>query len=284
MSEPTTKAQIDIKARCFYLACVFIFGVRFASNSLFSQLSSPVLIDPSIDNTYWVLHWLNIPYLTTHSLVWSALLDVLIFLLPVMASIVSGRQIYAVAFSLLVFIYQITYSTYATHHYHSLIAILVLSVPFWFGPGRRFTFLWEAGRYYFFFIFSSAALWKLSRGAIWDSGQMSSILMAQHAQTIYEYPSSMLTHFHSYLIAHPVLARLFLISAFIMQLSFLGGFFTKKYDKIYILLFIAFFVVNYPLMQIKDIEIFIFILALLDWDKIGNKIKIPIPTTESKTA
>jgi hypothetical protein len=270
MSEPTIQAQIDIRARYFYLLCVLIFAIRFASSCLFSQLSQPVLIGPGIDNTYWAFHWLGIPYLATHSVVWSAVLDILLFLLPVIASIVSGRRIFAFLFTLLAFTYQITYSTYATHHYHSLIGILVLSVPFWAGPGRRFTFLWEAARYYFFFIFSSAALWKLSRGTVWDSGHISSVLMAQHVQAIYEYPASMLTRFHSYLICHAGVARLFFLAGFLVQLSFLGGFFTKKYDKVYMALFIAFFAMNYLVMGIYDLEILIFLLVLLDWDKIGR--------------
>ena len=54
MSEPVTQAQIDIRARYFYLGCVLIFAMRFVSSTLFSQLSQPVLIDPGIDNTYWL--------------------------------------------------------------------------------------------------------------------------------------------------------------------------------------------------------------------------------------
>jgi len=271
MSEPVTQAQIDIRARYFYLGCVLIFAVRFVSSTLFSQLSQPVLIDPGIDNTYWLFHWLGIPHTVTHSVLWSAVLDILIFLLPIMASLIPGRRIVAFLFTVLVSIYQITYSTYAIHHYHSLLGVLFLSVPFWFGSGQRFTFVWEAARYYFFFIFSSAALWKLSSGALWEPSQMQAILMSQHAQTIYEYPDSMLTHFHSYLIAHADIARLFLLAGFAIQLSFFGGFFTKKFDRLYLALFVAFFIMNYFLMNIISFELFIFCLVLLDWDKIAHQ-------------
>ena len=284
MSEPITQGQIDIRARYFYLGCVLIFAIRFASSCLFSQLSQPVLIYPDVDNTYWLFHWLGIPYLVTHSVIWSAVLDILLFLIPIIASLVSGRRLFAILFTLLAVTYHITFSTYSKHQYHSLIGILVLSIPFWAGPGRRFTFLWEAARYYLFFIFSSAALWKLSRGAILNSGHMSSVLMAQHVQTIYEYPSSLFTHLHSYLISHAGLARLIFLIGFILQLSFLGGFFTKRYDRIYLVLFIAFFAMNYLVMQIFDLEIFIFLLVLLDWDKIEKKIKNPIPASEPLTA
>ena len=271
MSEPVTQTQIDIRARYFYLGCVLIFALRFISGTLFSQLSQPVLIDPGIDNTYWLSHWLGIPHTVTHSVLWSAVLDILIFLLPIMASLIPGRRIVAFLFTVLVSIYQVTYSTYAMHHYHSLLGVLFLSVPFWFGPGQRFSFLWEAARYYFFFIFSSAAVWKLSSGALWEPGQMQAILMSQHAQTIYDYPDSTLTHFHSYLIAHAGVARLFLLAGFAIQFSFFGGFFTRKFDRTYLILFIAFFIMNYFLMNIVSIELFIFGIVLLDWDKIESK-------------
>jgi hypothetical protein len=127
--------------------------------------------------------------------------------------------------------------------------------------------LWEAARYYFFFIFSSAALWKLSTGALWESGQMSSILMAQHVQGIYDYPATLATHFHSWLIVHGGVASGLLVAGFAIQLSFFGGFFTKKYDRIYLLLFVTFFALNYLLMHVVSIELFIFCLVLLDWDK-----------------
>jgi hypothetical protein len=270
MSESITQTQIDLRARYFYLGCVAIFVIRFASSTLFSQLSQPVLIDPGIDNTYWLFHWLGIPHIVTHSILWSAVLDILIFVLPLMASVISGRRIIALLFTVLVGVYQVTYSTYAMHHFHSLIGVLFLSIPFWF-RGDRFTFVWEAARYYFFFIFSSAALWKLSSGSLWDTAQMSSILMAQHAQAIYEYPDSMLTHFRSYLIVHTGIAHFFMLAGFLIQCSFFGGFFTRRFDRFYLFLFLLFFAMNYLLMNIISIELFIFCLVLLDWNKIESK-------------
>ena len=137
--------------------------------------------------------------------------------------------------------------------------------------GQRFSILWDAARYYFFFIFASASIWKLSTGALWHPGQMSTILMAQHAQSIYESPTSFFSQFHSYLIAHAGIAQIFLWAGFLIQFSFLGGFFTRKYDRVYLALFLTFFVINYLLMQIVSLDLFIFCLVLLDWNKIEKK-------------
>lgn len=279
MSNPATQQQIDIKARYFYLGCVLIWAIRFAANTLFSQLSQPVLINPGIDNTYWLFHWLGIPYKVTHSVVWSAVLDILIFVLPIASSVIVRRRLIAILFTVLVLVYQITYSTYAIHHYHDLIGVLFLSIPFWFGPGIRFTYLWQAARYYFFFIFASASLWKLSTGALWHKGQMQAILMAQHAQTLSEYPYWWLSHLRSYLIANPQTAWFILLAGFLIQLSFWGGFFTKKFDRFYLVLFLCFFAFNYVVMGIVSYNLFIFCLVLFNWQAIEMHQQKAVQTT-----
>jgi hypothetical protein len=271
MSDTITQWQINLRARYFYGACLFLFTIRFASSTLFSQLSQPVLISPDIDNTYWIMHWLGIPHLTTHSAILASLLDISLFFLPIIASILPGRRIYAIAYTILIFIYQITISTYSIHHYHGLIGVLFLSIPFWFGQGERFVILWQAVRYYIFFIFSSAAVWKLLNGGLWDSHQMQHILMAQHAQYIYDSPASLTSQIASYLISQPLVSQAILIAGFVLQASFIGGFFTRRLDRIYLILFINFFVVNYLVMHIFSVELLILCLVLLDWEKIEQK-------------
>jgi hypothetical protein len=271
MSSTITPAQVDIRARYFYLASVLIFGIAFLSNALFSQLSQPVLIYPGIDNTYWLFHYLGIPHRVTHSVLWSAVLDIFLFLVPVTASLISRRQVYAVVFTFLVLVYQVTLSTYSIHHYHSLVGVLFLSVPFWFKPGERFTFTWEAVRYYFFFIFASASLWKICRGSAFDPHQLSNILMAQHAQYMYDYPDSIFTQMYAYLISHYQVSFAMMFTVVLVQLGFLGGFFTKKYDRIYFVLLIVFCLLNYIVMHVYSFDLLIFLLVLLDWDKVEQR-------------
>jgi hypothetical protein len=257
---------VNRKARYYYFACMAIFFYRFLSNTLFSQLGQPVLIHPGLDPMYWVMHLLGIPYAATHSLLGPALLDMLLFLMPVMAILLpDSRRIYAILFSILVLIYQFTYSTFAMHHYHGLVAVLVMSVPFWFAPAGRFERVWDGARYYLFFMFSSAALWKLGRGSELDTHQFSNILMAQYAQYLYDYPTGLFTTWVGYLIAHPSISYLFLLAGLGLQLSFIGGFITKRYDRVYLLLLFGFVIFNYVLMHILLLEILPMGLLLLDY-------------------
>jgi hypothetical protein len=261
MNNILTKEQIDKRAVYFYVACMAIFAYRFLSNTLFSQLIQPVLINPSIDNTYWLLHLLGIPYFTTHSVIGSAFLDLLLFALPVVVIMTPQRRPFAVLFTILAVIYQVTISTYSMHHYHSLIGLIILSVPFWF-EGQRFTMLWQAARYYLFFIFTSAAIWKLCRGSVFVEGDMSTILMSQHAQYLYDYPSAYLAQIRSYLISHPQQSQWLLIGTMLMQLSFAGGFLTRRFDRFYIAMTILFFTANFVVMHIFSFELLILCFAL----------------------
>lgn len=267
----TTQAQIDLRARYFYLGSAAVLVLSFLSNVLFSQLSRPVLIDPGIDNTYWLIHWLGIPQAVTHSILWSAVLDLALFFSALAGAAISHRRMYAILFSVLLFIWHITLSTYSMHHYHTFVGMLVLSVPFWCGAGERFTILWEAARYYFFFMFASAGLWKLTRGAVFDPLQMVNILKAQHAQYLYDYPDGVFAPLYTNLISHPGLSQGILISMMFIQLTFLGGFFTKRFDRIYLYIFIIFIAMNYLVMHISSLPLLVFALVLIDWDKIAQK-------------
>lgn len=267
----TTQAQIDLRARYFYLGSAAVLVLGFLSNVLFSELSRPVLIDPGIDNTYWLIHCLGIPRAVTHSVFGSPLLDLALFFSALSAAAISCRRVYAILFSILLFIWQITLSTYSLHHYHTLVGMLVLSIPFWFGAGERFTMLWEATRYYFFFMFASAGLWKLTRGAIFDPHQMVAILKAQHAQYLFDYPDGLFAPLYTYLISHAGLSQAILISMMVIQLSFLGGFFTRRLDRIYLYIFILFIAMNYIVMHISSLPLLVFVLVLIDWERAAPK-------------
>ena len=262
MNDAMTDIQIEKRARYFYVACLAIFGYRLLSSTLFSQLSQPVLIQPSIDNTYWLFHWLGIPHAATHFMLWSAILDFLLFLLPVMAIMSKQRRLFAILFTLLVIAYQITISTYSIHHYHGLVGVMVLSLPFWSSSRERFAYLWQGARYYFFFIFFSAAIWKIGRGSIFYSHEMSNILMAQHAQYMSDYPTTYMTAFYAYLISHTAIAQCLFWATVLLQFSFVGGFITKRYDKFYIGLTLLFVLANYAIMAIPSFDLLAFCIVL----------------------
>jgi hypothetical protein len=154
-----------------------------------------------------------------------AVLQILLFLLPVAASMVSARRIYAILFSLIVLVYRVTFGTYAANHYHSRGGTF-LSIPFWFAAGQRFGLTWQAVRYYFLLCSHLPPSGSYAANLAFDPHQMSHMLTAQHAQHMYDYPDSIFTQLHSYLIAHYRVSSALLLTMVLVQLSFVGGFFT----------------------------------------------------------
>jgi hypothetical protein len=88
--------------------------------------------------------------------------------------------------------------------------LIIISITFWTADEARHQRLWEAARYYFLFVMASAALWKLFRGAPFQSDQMVNILKAQHAQYFAEHGTSGLSAFYQYLFKTMLLRNAFI--------------------------------------------------------------------------
>ena len=251
----------------FYGAVMLIYAYRFLSNSLLGNFVGAPLQNPSIDNTFWLFHLLKIPNFFTANSVVSSIFDLLLLFLPISCILLSKRKIAAILFTVFYTIYFIVFNTYAVHHYHSLMGIVMLSIPFWFIENEeRFELVWEGIRYYFLFIMLSAAFWKVSRDGVYHFDQMVNILKAQHTQYLFENPNGFFTSFYYYLIQNEVIAYILLLCGLVIELCFLIGFFTRQYDKLLLVLGICFFVINYFITGIVNIEIAILLLTLIDWN------------------
>ena len=269
MKTEATFSNYEMRVRYFYIAVIVILFFHFFSNVLFSELGTPALVNPSIDNFYWLFQYVGLHKLFTQSVFLPAIGDISIAILTLLCVFsTSYRAIWTVSFTLLFGIYCITFNTFSGHHYHGLMGILFLSVTFWFKPGLRFELLWEAARYYFLFLFSSAAFWKICRGSIFEENQFSNILKSQHAQYLYQHTTSYQSSIYQYLISHASISHWVLIGAVVLQLCFFVGFFTKKYDHTLFLLALFFSVLNFFIMGIFSFELIVMGMTLLDFENI----------------
>ena len=273
--------------REFQIKAYFVFGVamyicfyHLISNAMLAQMQQPTFI---FDETEWVYQWYKaagIPqFITSHSVL-SSVFDISLLVFTV-GFLLSKRRIFAVLFSLVAFNYFMTYNMVTGHHYHGLVGLLVISVPFWFRSEQRFNFSWEAVRYYFLYIFSSAGLWKVLRGSAFYHDQLSNILKSQQINLLLQNPNNYKAHLAQYLISHTNVSHIVLLVNVALQLSFAIGFFTKKFDRVLFALAITFVVANFMVMGILSMELLILNLTLLDWEKIESYlIKKEIVTVE----
>jgi hypothetical protein len=270
MKTETSLTNYEMRVRYFYIAVIVILFFHFFANVLFSEIGRPALVNPSIDNFYWVFQYLGLHQLFTHSVFLPAIGDMTIATLTLLCVFSNSyRTIWTVLFTILFCIYIVTFNTFSGHHFHGLVGVLFLSVAFWFKPGARYERVWEAARYYFLFIFSSAAIWKIARGSVFVNDQFSNILKSQHAQYLFQYSDGMFASVYRFLILNSSASHLLLIAAVLLQLSFITGFFTKKHDHKLFLLAILFSFFNFFVMHIFSFELMVMGIALLDFENIS---------------
>lgn len=247
-----------------WLLVIFIY--RFFSDSLLHQLQQPVLITPEIDNTYWLFHYLQVPEWLTQNHGAAMLFDSVLFALIMGCIFYSGIRILPLMLLVLLWTYFIVFNTFAGHHYY-YVGFLFVIIPFLAREKKNHDLLFDAVRYLFCFLYTSSGLYKLIRGVPFNPEQMQSILMNDNASEIYHNPES----FHSdailYFIQHPSLSQTIFICAMLIELSFLLGLFTKKYDLWLLLGLTVFHTGNYFMTGIPFLEQSVIFLLFLPREK-----------------
>ena len=110
-------------------------------------------------------------------------------------------------------------------------------------------------RYFFLFFFASAAIWKLRQGGTFNPEQMSGILLMQHKEYLVSAPDYWYTHFIYWLVKHQAIGFVLYLTGTLLEMVFIIGFFTKKYERILLMLFIAFLIMDFFIMRISYFEI-----------------------------
>jgi len=235
----------------FYYAVLVFFWV---DHRLLSQLR-PIFFNYNRDLTELALIGAGIPrWLMAHPALFAAL-DVLAFLLP-FALLVSrrskGRFVVPVGilFSLFFIFYLLLADIFWQVDLQPFMLYVLLSFAFCTNRTDRFYGVLRLSRYYFLYVFASAALWKIARGAVFNPAEMSNILLIHHSDVLSQPRPSLLHGVYIYLIDHAALSWSLYAGATLMELAFIAGFFTRRYDR-WLLGFAIFFVAaDHLLMRI----------------------------------
>lgn len=100
-------------------------------------------------------------------------------------------------------------------------------------------------------MFFSAGLWKIRAGGIFNPEEMGAILLKQHAAYLIHSPGDWFSRIINYLVINYRFSYLLYLASIIMELFFIVGFFTKKADKLLILIFLLFVLFDFFLMRIN---------------------------------
>ncbi|MGN6398839.1 MAG: hypothetical protein ACTHMD_00190 [Flavisolibacter sp.] len=247
--------------------CVFLFFYKYFTNGLLSQVV-PVFFYNKLDFTTILFLKTGLQKLFLHNFIFCFLADVFYYLLPFIYLWVYLKKMKLIpilgslifAYNLL---YSVAYCSFPTDSLEGHIALIVFPIVFIPFTLQGFWFMLQGVRYFFLFFFSSAGLWKLAHAGVFNFEEMSAILLYQHKELLITDKPSFLITFYKWLIANPFASYWLYFSSTIIELFFIIGFFTKKYDRLLALLFLLFLIMDAVIMRIDYWETLPFLLCLL---------------------
>ncbi len=159
-------------------------------------------------------------------------------------------------------IYIQCYTLYPTNSIEGHLAWLLFPFIFMFRDKETFAVLFEGLRYFFLFFFCSSGIWKVVQGGVFNPAQMSGVLLFQHDTMLVSSPLYWQSRLVVFLIQHQTTGYLLYCCAAALQLLFLIGFFTKKFDRWLAAGFVIFLLMDYLVMRISYIEVLPLLLTL----------------------
>jgi hypothetical protein len=196
------------------------------------------------------------------------LFDVLFYIMPAIYLLhyrtnKSTAHITAICMLLINWVYVQCYTLYPSNSIEGHLAWLLFPLVFMVKKDDTFKVLFEGLRYFFLFFFASAGLWKLRQGGAFNHLEMSGVLLYQHAQLLTSSPGYWQSRLITWLVQHPWLSYGLYLFATAIELFFITGFFTKRFDKLLVILFILFLIMDYLFMRIPYFEVLPLLLTLV---------------------
>jgi hypothetical protein len=160
-------------------------------------------------------------------------------------------------------VYIQCYTLYPTSSIESYTAWLLFPLLFITTNIKSFYFFLHGLRYFFLFFFASAGVWKLVQLGAFNTEQMSGVLLFQHKEFLTSSHGSWYSTFIYWLINHSTASYLLYVAGIIIELFFIVGFLTRKYDRWLIAGFVLFLLFNAIIMRIHYWEVSPFLLTLV---------------------
>ncbi len=156
------------------------------------------------------------------------------------------------------FAYGMMISSMSTLSIEGYIGWILIPLVFACSTTLNYHYMLQSMRYFFIMVFVSAAIWKFRAGGIFNTEQMSAILLRQHTGYLVSEPSNWFSQVIFFLSRHPYLSWSIYAVATLAELVFIIGFFTKRFDNLLIVIFISFVLFNYFFMRINYMSWIVF--------------------------
>lgn len=250
-------------SRILAVSLLLIWICRLYQGLGLSQLMQPIFSDTKADRFYWLLDSLGILNALINFLPLSLGIDILLFVLPLLMFFYPSNRLYALLYLPTIVMYFAAYNVSATHQEHTMVGAIAAAFLLCFKENLRFSTVFSAVRYYSCFLMASAFFWKLGRSSLWHEGQLTNILKVQHSALITDSNNTLYCNWINYLIDNPSLAYGLWWTAALIEMSFIVGFFSKKFDSLLFLLFWLFLISDFLVMGLHFWELGILTIFFL---------------------
>lgn len=265
--------MLNAEQRAFLLRVFFGWTLlaliwRAHDHALLSQLQGPVLGNAANDLTFWLAGVLGLPELFTGNGPLAIILDITLLGSSVLAIARPHGSLFPKVHCAAALIYFIVFTTWSNHHYRPILGLVLAGVPFAFQGLQRFDHAFQGLRYYVLFVYTSAGLYKVLRGSWLNMDQMTGIIEGTQLELFLAVPESWHARMFLWLLQHQTISWLLFVAATVLELAFLIGFFTRRYDT---WLFFTAWTLHLGFwfsMRFFAFELIVLDLALLPWGRI----------------
>jgi len=253
----------------YYIIIFYILAVYNWLSGMFLYQLQPILFHTPFDGTSWLLMQTGIHQWLLTNRAGCLFFDTVFYMTPLTfwwfceKKRVISPLLFGICWTTFNWLYVLCYVLFPSTSVEKFLPALLLPILFATTSITSFYYLMHGLRYFFLFFFVSTGIWKLRTEAVFNIEQTSGILLLQHKEFLIASPRHWYSAFLYWLIRNPYLSYFLYLAATIVELTFVIGFFTKKYDKQLFFLLVFFFAANFILMRIPFFEILPLALPLL---------------------
>lgn len=230
----------------FYFA---VFGSMIVQARLLSQVR-PVLWNFNRDLTELAVIAVGLPrWMIAHPASF-VFFDVLLFALPLAWLATGLRRWVGVIFVFFLAVYLLLADIFWQVHHEPFVLYVLLPLALITQRPEQFDRIMRGCRYYFLYVFISAAVWKVARGGVFNGEEMSRILLVHHSELLSGDCSGLLCRSYAWLIDHPLAAQTLYLGGVLLEATFILGLFTRRYDRLLLALAVLFVVADQLVMRI----------------------------------
>ena len=243
-------------ARLTFSILLLLLAYRWYAGRFTFELAGAPIMNPELDNTFWAILATGIPAWIVSIEALCIVLDIMVVAMALWAYTQPFDRRPLISFLILFLMQTLINEAYTSQHSKTVVCIYIALLPFLFNGGIWLR-LWEFARYYLGFIMVSSAFFKLMNGGLLQPDHFTYTLVYQHADILTMQAPEWQSALISWLIQHPALNHILFWILFVVQLSFAVVFFSKRFDRLLVIVLLAFCCMSYILMRIYNFDLII---------------------------